>query len=36
MTTQRRRVEDGISFEHRGPAATRTATGTARACGAAN
>ena len=35
MTTRRRRGEDGISFEHRGPCRDRTATGTAPACGAA-
>jgi hypothetical protein len=36
MATRRRRGEDGISFEHRGSCATRTATGTAQLCGAVN
>jgi hypothetical protein len=36
MTARRRRGEDGISFEHRGPAATPNATATARGCGAAS
>ena len=36
MTTRRRHGEDGISFDTAAPAATPSATATARACGAAN